>query len=73
MAGLSGLALREPRIETRISDKKLSNHVRELTKDVFQGKQYDTTLLLQGSVTVAGDTIDAFVEELEHLIDCYRV
>jgi hypothetical protein len=70
MARISGL---EPKIETIISNKTLSEHVMEFKKDVFQGLQYDTTLQLKGSVTVAGDTVGDFVADLKKLIEDYRI
>lgn len=70
MARLSGL---EPKLETIISNHRINDHVLEFKKDVFQGRQYDTTLKLRGSVTVAGDTVDAFVNELDALIEKYKV
>ena len=45
----------------------------EFKKDVFQGLQYDTTLQLKGSVTVAGDTVGDFVADLKKLIEDYRI
>ncbi len=70
MSRISGL---EPRLETIISNHLINDHVLEVTKDVFMGKQYDTTLRLQGSVIVAGDTVDDFVADLKKLIEKYGV
>lgn len=70
MPRITGL---EPKIETIISNKIISDHVLEFKKDVFQGTQYDTTLRLQGSVTVAGDTVGDFVADLKKLIEDYRI
>lgn len=70
MARLTGL---EPKIETVITNRLINDHIMEFKRDVFQGRQYDTVLQLKGWVTVAGDTVNDFAEELNKLIEKYKV
>lgn len=61
------------KVQTKITNKLLSKNVKEIRADFYKGKQYDTILGLQGWVPVAGDTINEFIDELNTLIEKYKI
>lgn len=63
----------QERLRSEITNRTISRNVMEFRRDVFRGKQLDTTLELRGWVTVEGDKVNDFAEELGVLIDKYKI